>query len=78
MAMILRGIVGFFWFTATAFIAFMVYVVMQTEVNPQALWGWLVLCALTFCSATFLAYNTLFPHRAPEAGGEEGDEEEEK
>ena len=75
MATILRGIVGFFWCIATAFIAFMVYVIMQTEVNPQALWGWLVLCGLTFCSATFLAYNAMFSHRGPDAAEEEEEEE---
>lgn len=60
MAKLIRGIVAVFWLTASLFLGFMAYVVLQTENDPRKLWGWLTLCALTFVSATFLAYNVIF------------------
>ena len=62
MANIIRAIFAVFWLVATGFLGFLAYIVVQTESNPQMLWAWLVMCALTFISATFLAYNIIFGH----------------
>ncbi|MEI7529630.1 MAG: hypothetical protein WCK76_11890 [Elusimicrobiota bacterium] len=62
MATIIHLIVSFFWLIATGFLVFLAYVVFQTEANPQALWSWMVMCGLTFVSATWLAYNCIFSH----------------
>ncbi|OGS11280.1 MAG: hypothetical protein A2234_03225 [Elusimicrobia bacterium RIFOXYA2_FULL_58_8] len=70
MAKIIRVIVAFSWLVTTGFVVFLTYSTLQTEPNPQALWGWLVMCALTFISATFLAYTTIF-------GGSHGAHQEE-
>lgn len=64
MANILRGVFAIFWLVATGFLGFLAYIVLQTEANPQMLWGWLVMCGFSFISATFLAYNIIFGHRA--------------
>lgn len=60
MAKLIRAFFSLFWLGSTLFIGFLVYIVLQTEPNPQALWGWLVMCGFTFVSATFLAYNIIF------------------
>jgi len=62
MANIIRAVFALFWVVATGFLGFMAYIVLQTESNPQMLWAWLVMCSLTFVSATFLAYNIIFGH----------------
>lgn len=62
MAYLIRAVFALFWLVATGFLGFLVYIVIQTEANPQMLWAWLVMCALTFVSATFLAYNIIFGH----------------
>jgi hypothetical protein len=62
MANLIRAISALFWLAATGFTAYLAYIMLQTEANPQILWGWLVMCALTFVSATFLAYNIIFGH----------------
>jgi ABC-type multidrug transport system permease subunit len=64
MANIIRAVFALFWLAATCFICFLSYIVFQTEPNPQALWGWLVMCGFTFVSVTFLAYNIIFGHQA--------------
>ncbi len=64
MANIIRAVFAIFWAVAAAFLGFLAYIVIQTESNPQVLWAWLVMCALTFVSATFLAYNIIFGHHA--------------
>jgi hypothetical protein len=63
MANIIRTVFALFWLAATGFVGFLAYIVIQTEVNPQMLWGWLVMCAFTFVSATFLAYNIILGNR---------------
>lgn len=60
MANLIRAIFGFFWLAATGFLVLLVYVVLQTEGDPRMLWAWLTLSALSFISATFLAYNIIF------------------
>lgn len=62
MANLIRAVFALFWLVATGFIGFLAYIVTQTEANPQALWAWLVMCAFSFVSATFLAYNIIFGH----------------
>jgi len=62
MAYLIRAVFALFWLVAAGFLGFLVYIVIQTEANPQMLWAWLVMCALTFVSATFLAYNIIFGH----------------
>ena len=62
MATLIRAVFALFWLAATGFIGFLAYIVTQTEANPQALWAWLVMCAFSFVSATFLAYNIIFGH----------------
>lgn len=59
MANLIRAIFGIFWLIASGFLGFLVYIVLQTEANPQMLWAWLVMCGLTFLSATFLAYSII-------------------
>jgi hypothetical protein len=63
MANIIRAFFALFWLVSTGFIGYLAYAVLMTEPNPQALWGWLVMCAFTFISATFLAYNIIFGAR---------------
>lgn len=63
MANIIRGVFAIFWLVSTAFLGFLAYIVLQTEPNPQMLWAWMVMCALSFVSATFLAYNIIFGHQ---------------
>ena len=63
MANIIRSVFALFWLTASGFIGFLAYIVIQTEANPQLLWGWLVMCAFTFVSASFLAYSIIFGAR---------------
>ena len=62
MANIIRGVFAILWLVATALLGFLAYIVLQTESNPQILWGWLVMCAFTFVSATFLTYVIIFGH----------------
>jgi len=60
MANIIRAVFGLFWLVATGFVGFLAYIVLQTEGNPQVLSAWLVMCAFTFISVTFLAYVIIF------------------
>jgi cation transporter-like permease len=62
MANIIRAVFAIFWLVATGFLGFLAYIVTQTEGNPQILWAWLMMCAFTFISATFLAYTIIFGH----------------
>lgn len=62
MATIIRSVFALFWLIATGFIAFLAYILFQTEGDPSVLWGWLVMCGFTFVSVTFLAYNIVFGH----------------
>ena len=72
MAKIIHGVIAFFWLVTTGILAYLTYVTIQTEANPQALWGWIVMCALTFMSATFLAYLTIYGgRRKPEEDTED-------
>jgi hypothetical protein len=64
MANIIRGVFAIFWLVSTAFLGYLAYIVLQTESNPQMLWAWMVMCALSFVSATFLAYNIIFGHHS--------------
>ncbi|OIO02524.1 MAG: hypothetical protein AUJ51_06215 [Elusimicrobia bacterium CG1_02_56_21] len=66
MAHFIRSVFALFWLASTGFLCFLAYVVLQTESNPQRLVAWLVLCALTFISASFLAYNIIFGHHERE------------
>lgn len=75
MANIIRAVFALFWLIATGFLAFLAYIVIQTEGNPQVLWGWLALCALTFISATFLAYTTIFGHHTPDAESDDDEDD---
>ena len=43
MANIIRAVFGLFWLIATSFLAFLAYIVIQTEGNPQALSAWLAI-----------------------------------
>jgi len=63
MANIIRSVFAFFWLVVTGFIGFLAYIVVQTEGDPRMLWAWLVLCAFTFVSASFLAYVIIFGHQ---------------
>ena len=63
MALIIRSVFAFFWLIATGFIFYLAYVITQTERSPQVIWGWFVLCAFTFISVTWLAYNIIFEQR---------------
>jgi len=63
MALIIRSVFTVFWLIAAWFIGYLAYIVTQTEHNPQIIWAWFVLCAFTFISATWLAYNIIFAHR---------------
>ncbi len=63
MATIIRAVFSIFWLVASGFLGLLAYIVLQTEANPNILWGWLVMCALSFISATFLAYNIIFSHQ---------------
>lgn len=60
MAKIIRAIFFIFWLAASGFLALLAYSVIQTESDPGALWGWMVMCALSFISASFLAYNIIW------------------
>jgi CHASE1-domain containing sensor protein len=60
MANLIRAIVALFWLIASGFIGFLAYIVVQTEGDPRALWGWMVMCGFTFLSVTFLAYTVIF------------------
>ncbi len=66
MANIIRSVFALFWLVAAGFLGFLAYIVLQTESNPQMLWAWLVMCALTFVSVTFLAYNIILGHHERE------------
>lgn len=66
----IRAIFALFWLVASGFLGLLAYVVIQTEANPAALWGWLVLCAFSFISATFLAYTIIFGGRNKPASGQ--------
>ncbi len=73
MATLIRAVFALFWLAATGFLGLLAYVVIQTEANPAALWGWLVLCAFSFVSATFLAYTIIFGGRPKPVSGRSGD-----
>ena len=62
MATIIRSVFALFWLLASGFIAYLAYVLFQTEGDPAILWGWMVMSAFTFISVTFLAYNIVFGH----------------
>lgn len=62
MATIIRAIFAIFWLFASGFLALLAYSVIQTEPDPTSLWGWMVMCALSFVSASFLAYNIIWGH----------------
>lgn len=76
MAYLIRAVFGVFWLVATGFLGFLAYIVLQTEANPQMLWAWLVMCALTFVSATFLAYTIIFGHHDRDTGSHEHSDED--
>lgn len=63
MAPIIRAVFGIFWAVSAGFIGFLAYVVVQTEQDPQLIWAWLVMCGLTFISATWLACSIILGHR---------------
>ncbi|HNW45014.1 MAG TPA: hypothetical protein PKI19_10950 [Elusimicrobiales bacterium] len=63
MAKIIRIAAAFFWLVTTGVLVYLGYSILQTEANPQALWGWLVMCALAFISVSFLAYIAFFGGR---------------
>ncbi|MDA8244545.1 MAG: hypothetical protein M0025_10560 [Elusimicrobia bacterium] len=60
MANIIRAVFALFWLVSAGFLALLAYIVVQTEPNPARLWGWMVMCGLSFISATFLAYTLIF------------------
>ena len=62
MANLIRAVFALFWVASAAFLGFLVFLVIQTEVNLKMLWSWLVMCSLTFVSVTFLAHNIIFGH----------------
>ncbi len=72
MATLIRAVFALFWLVASGFLGLLAYVVIQTEANPAALWGWLVLCAFSFISATFLAYTIIFGGRPKPVDGQTG------
>lgn len=55
-----KSVFGFFWAVSTAFLAYLAYIVVQAEHDPSIIWGWLVLCGLTFVGATLLASTVFF------------------
>ncbi len=66
MANVIRAVFAFFWLAASVFLGYLAYIVVMTESNPRILSAWLVMCAVTFASATFLAYTIIagYRHRA--------------
>ena len=66
MANLIRAVFALFWLIATGFLGLLVFIVLQTEADPRMLWAWLVMCAFTFVSATFLAYTLIFGHHERE------------
>ena len=63
MELIIRSVFTVFWLGSACFIGYLAYIVTQTEHNPQTIWAWFVLCALTLISATWLSYNIIFAQR---------------
>jgi phosphotransferase system glucose/maltose/N-acetylglucosamine-specific IIC component len=63
MAIILRLIFAVFWATSAGFTGFLMYIVLETESNPQSILAWLIMCAFTLLSATWLTYNIVFSYR---------------
>lgn len=62
MGKLIRAAFFAFWLASTAVIGYLAYSVIQTESDPRALWGWMVMCGFSFISASFLAYAVLFSH----------------
>ena len=60
MAKIIRIITSIGWLAITALMLFIVFNVIQTEPDQQVVWSWIVVSALVFLSASFLAYVVIF------------------
>ncbi|MBI5744683.1 MAG: hypothetical protein HY952_09050 [Elusimicrobia bacterium] len=60
MATIIRAVFTLFWLASVSFVGYLAFIVVQTEADPQLLWGWMVMCGFTMVSATFLTYNIVF------------------
>ncbi len=56
MALIIKSLFGIFWVFSSAFLSFLIYIVMQTESDPSLRWAWLTMAVLTFAGASLLAY----------------------
>lgn len=73
MAKIIRAIIVLVWLGITALLAYIMYSVLQTEPDRNIVFAWIVMSVIAFSSATFLAYNVMYPHKS--AYSEESDEE---
>ena len=56
MTLIIKSLFGIFWAFSSSFLAFLIYIVMQTETDPQLRWAWMTMAILTFAGASLLAY----------------------
>ena len=73
MANLIRKVFGVFWLIITGFLAYLAYTVLQTEGNPQTVWGWRALCALTFISVTYLASIVILGHHSTDPDEDEAE-----
>ena len=76
MAKIIRAIIVLVWLCITAVLAYILYNILQTEPDRNVVWAWIVMSVIAFSSATFLAYNVVFPYKS--SYYEEDDEESEE
>ncbi len=56
MALIIKSLFGMFWVFSSSFLAFLFYIVLQTESDPSLRLAWMIMTGLTFAAATLLAY----------------------
>lgn len=63
---------------ATCVIAYLVYYVLQTETDPGAVWGWMVMSAIVFFSASFLAYSVILQESSSYIDEKENEDNQDK
>ena len=65
MIIAIKAMFGLFWIIASSFLIYLMYIVLQTEGNPNILWAWITMSGLTFAAATFLAYIIILKNNNP-------------
>ena len=75
MALIIKSLFGIFWTFSSAFLIYLIYIVMQTESDPSLRLAWMTMTGLTFAAATLLAYVVISAQHSSSIAANAEDEE---